>query len=267
MAMFLGISLGSRHTKEDVARFVREGFRYFELSIPANIGKRGQEEKYIENFVEPLMEGLREAKVCPWSFHLPFGAGFDIAAYDEAERREVVASLKRLMTLLKDYGARVFVIHGCLEPVEDAQRPVRMAYSIASLSELEAHAKSFGMRIALENLPRSCLANDAKETLAMLRAAGHIGVCFDVNHLLNDTHERFLDEIAPFIVTTHLSDYDGIDERHWLPGEGIVPWKTVVERLEKAGYRGPYLFELSRGENGEYAPQEIKDAFYGALER
>ena len=71
--------------------------------------------------------------------------------------------------------------------------------------------------------------------------------------------------LAPHVVTTHLSDYDGVDERHWLPGKGIVPWKTVVETLMENGYRGPFLFELRAGENGPYTASEVLDAFSAAL--
>ena len=64
-----------------------------------------------------------------------------------------------------------------------------------------------------------------------------------------------------------MSDYDGVDERHRLPGEGIVPWRTVVTRLCGVGYRGPFLFELRQGENGPYSASEVLGAFKAALER
>ena len=59
--------------------------------------------------------------------------------------------------------------------------------------------------------------------------------------------------------------YDGVDERHWLPGEGIVPWKEVVTTLMESGYRGPFLFELRKGENGQYHAKEVLDCFKNAL--
>ena len=43
-----------------------------------------------------------------------------------------------------------------------------------------------------------------------------------MNHLLGESHTDFMKALKHNIITTHLSDYDGVDERHWLPGEGIV---------------------------------------------
>ena len=142
---------------------------------------------------------------------------------------------------------------------------MRIARSIRSLRELDEYAAQFGARVALEDLPRSCLANSSVETRAMAQAAGNVPICFDVNHLLGETHGEFLRNLASNVVTTHLSDYDGVDERHWLPGEGIVPWKEVAWKLMDAGYRGPFLFELRAGKNGPYAAGEVLAAFERAM--
>jgi sugar phosphate isomerase/epimerase len=44
-------------------------------------------------------------------------------------------------------------------------------------------------------------------------------VCFDTNHLLKESSEDFARAVGPHIVTLHVSDYDGKDERHWMAGE------------------------------------------------
>ena len=285
----LGMSI-TGHQPEDVKKFVDAGFTCFEVGIPARLPDpnpkpripgvrppmpsqeeiekiccRGEEEKLVA-LKQPLADAIFAQNLRVWSVHLPFGLGWDVAHYCEKERDAVAASLKRVMDLTGGWNPRVFVLHGCLEPVAPEQRPVRIARSIQSIRELDEYAKKFGARIALEDLPRSCLANSTIETRAMMLAAG-CGICFDVNHLLGDTHENFLNELATHVITTHLSDYDGIDERHRLPGEGIVPWKMLVTRLQEAGYRGPYLFELRAGENGPYMPDEVLKNFLAAVEK
>lgn len=268
----LGLSCTS-HRPEQIADFVAHGFTCFEVGIPAALKNadgsyelcRGCEEKLVETKTA-LFEAIEAQNLCTWSVHLPFGRGWDIAHYDEEERDAVVESLKRVIMLTKDRHPRIYVLHGCLEPVAPEQRPVRIARSIQSMRELDAFAQKFGARIALEDLPRSCLANSAIETRAMMLAA-EVPICFDVNHLLGDTHENFLKAMATNIVTTHLSDYDGIDERHRLPGEGIVPWKEVFIGMQKAGYRGPYLFELKQGEDGPYDAETVLNAFKAVLEK
>ncbi|MQY78678.1 MAG: hypothetical protein GH151_05700 [Bacteroidetes bacterium] len=53
-------------------------------------------------------------------------------------------------------------------------------------------------------------------------------------------------KVGNLIVTVHMSDYDGIDERHWLPGDGIINWTNVISELVKNEYQGPFMFETSR---------------------
>lgn len=284
----LGISI-TGHSPEAVHDFVANGFTHFEVGIPAalpgaarefdrydyspevtaaaaRLACRGQEQQLVA-LKQPLVDAIEQHKLRVWSVHLPFGAGWDVAHFIEAERDAVCAALKRVIDLTAAWKPRVYVLHGCLEPVSDQERPVRVARSIRSLRELDDYAARYGARVALENLPRSCLANCSFETRAIAQAAGNVPICFDVNHLLGEEHSAFLDALADTAITTHLSDYDGVDERHWLPGEGIVPWKLVVERLMAAGYRGPFLFELRNGEHGPYDARTVLDSFMGALQK
>ena len=281
----LGLSASS-HSPEMIQGFIDAGFTHFELGIPACLpgseraeaidryspealrlfaerAGRGQEEILVQTQAARAQK-LFENRLRPWSVHLPFGPGWDIAHVSRAERSAVAASLKRVIDLTCGWGAKVYVVHGCLEPVQPEERALRTARSILSLRELSEYARKYGAQVALENLPRSCLANSSEETLAISEAAGDVPIVFDVNHLLGESHASFMKALASRVISTHLSDYDGVDERHRLPGEGIVPWRTVVTQLCEAGYRGPFLFELKTGENGPYEAGEVLKAFLDA---
>ena len=282
----LGLSASS-HSTEQIKSFIDHGFTHFEIGIPAALpgaaglsvddasapeslelfarrAQRGHEEALVETQRERV-KAITETGLRVWSVHLPFGPGWDAAHFVEDERDAVAASLRRVIDLTKAWGPKVYVLHGCLEPVAPEERPIRIARSIRTIRELNEYAARFGAQVALENLPRSCLANTAGETRAMIQAAGHAPVVFDVNHLLGEGHDTFLNLLAPYVISTHLSDYDGIDERHWLPGQGIVPWQYIVTRLMTAGYRGPFLFELRTGEDGPYGVEEVLKAWDGVM--
>ena len=68
-------------------------------------------------------------------------------------------------------------------------------------------------------------------------------VCFDVNHLLKEDHVTFVHKVAPYIVTTHISDYDFKDECHMLPMRGQINWRELQTVLELENYKGPFLYE------------------------
>jgi sugar phosphate isomerase/epimerase len=48
------------------------------------------------------------------------------------------------------------------------------------------------------------------------------------------------------LLTLHCSDNDGVDERHWLPGDqrGVVDWDAFFRGLAAVCYRGPFVYEL-----------------------
>lgn len=284
-----GISFG-HYQPEDAKKFIEAGFECFEIVIPARmpdpnplakspaerrrnpytlneasaLACRGEEEKLIAR-VEPLVHAVLAEGDYLWSVHLPFGGGWDAAHFNEEDRADAVRGLKRIIDLTACWHPSVYVLHGCLEPVSDEQREARIKQSMKSVKELVEYAAKYGAKIALEDLPRSCIGNCTAEMERIVSASG-ADICFDVNHLLEDTHLNFLNSLESRIITTHLSDYDGIDERHWLPGEGVVPWKMIFGRLENAGYTGPYLFELKMNGEVPFTPEEIISAFRSAVE-
>ena len=240
----LGLSITTEEHAPLLADYVAHGFRHFELQMPTHILPVSASPAEMLSLIEPNRTRLAQLGLCPWSLHLPFGKAWDIAARDEAQRQEGGRKLAEIIRSAKDWGARVLTLHPGLEPVLPEDRPIRALRSARSVRELRDVAAPLGLQIALEDLPRSCLGNTGEELEAILDAAPGVGCCFDVNHLLQESHADFLARLAPRIIQTHLSDYDGVDERHWLPGRGIVPFGLIAETLQQSGYRGPYLFEL-----------------------
>jgi len=247
----LGISVGLKNWSL-LPEYAAAGIETVEISLP------GAPIDELRLFASEAYALLRKSGMSLWSVHLPFGRRLDISATDESERARVLGELRLSIDLARGLGAGTLIIHGSSEPNEDASRPARMEACARSLRELQAYAGS--MRLAVENLPRTCIGRTGRETARLSEACA--GVCFDVNHLLIEEHDAFLDATEKRIITTHLSDYDRVNERHWLPGMGVVPWKLVHDRLIAAGYEGPFLFELGlNADNEPYAPAEVVGAW------
>ena len=235
----LGISINQTNV-EMIPAYAAAGFEVMEISLP----NKPQDE--LRAFGDRAMELAKEAGIELWSVHIPFARELDISAPDEAKRLTALSLLIPSIDLAKEWGAQVIVVHGSSEPNEDSSRPARILACAKSLAEIQTLAGS--IRVALENLPRTCIARDAAETVPL--SASCSGICFDVNHLLIESHEEFMKTAAPHVITTHLSDYDGLDEKHWMPGAGVVPWKQIYDTLTSVGYDGPWLFELGRNPDG-----------------
>ena len=247
----LGISI-SQTNVEMIPAYAAAGFEVIEICL-ANQGP--QENRA---FGERALALAKESGMELWSVHIPFGRSLEISSVDDARRLNVLDMLIPSVELAKEWGAHVLVVHASSEPNEPSSRPARLLACAESLKVLREAAAP--VRVALENLPRTCIGRESCEVVPLAKYCS--GVCFDVNHLLIESHEDFMKAAAPLIITTHLSDYDGEDEKHWMPGAGIVPWKQVYDTLTAAGYEGPWLFELGRNPDGtNFDPVAVLDSW------
>ena len=53
----------------------------------------------------------------------------------------------------------------------------------------------------------------------------------------------FIKNVGDKIITTHISDYDFVNERHWIPGEGDIDWLELYNALKEVNYKGVWLYE------------------------
>lgn len=181
-----------------------------------------------------------------WSFHLPFAPfqQMDISSVDTALRKRSVAYLSELVKAAGDTGIATAVIHPSGEPMMEEERAEKLKCAQESLVALADTAEKSGIVIAVENLPRTCLGRDAADMLQLLAADGRLMSCFDTNHLLAQPDSEYIAAVGSRIRTTHVSDYDFKNERHWLPGEGLIHWPDLISAFKAADYQGPILYEL-----------------------
>ena len=202
----------------------------------------------------PYAEFARHARDCGVairSFHLPFYTDetVDPAALDPGVRRRTAELHAHYVRVAASMGARIAVVHACLEPVEDADRAERLARAKESMAALADIGSAEGVTVCVENLPRSCLGNTSAELADIVACDPRLRVCFDVNHLLLESHADFLSRLGPLVATLHVSDYDFVNERHWLPGEGKIDWNALADGLDAIGYEDAFTYELSFAAN------------------
>ena len=218
------------------------GFRALELP-PIDLPMLDDETSL--RHIRSVLEG---AGLRLWSVHAPFGDAFDFSSPDPAVRETGLAEALRSLRRLRLLGGRCLVVHASGEPSEDGDRPHRIHRAQESLHRLvdELPAEE-DIVVAVEILPRTCLGHDSEELLRVIEPFGprRVGVCLDVNHAnLREDVCAATRRLGDRIVTTHISDNDGVDERHWMPGEGVIPWREWLAALAETGYDGPLVYEL-----------------------
>ncbi|MBT5711916.1 hypothetical protein HOI71_12795 [Candidatus Poribacteria bacterium] len=65
--------------------------------------------------------------------------------------------------------------------------------------------------------------------------------------------------LADRLITLHVSDYNGIDERHWLPFRGVVDWAAFANALADVEFRGAFVYET------RFTPDGLADLLAEAL--
>lgn len=220
------------------------GLLYLEAGWP-NSTRQSVEET--EKWAQEMNESAKKAGITIWSVHLPYGGVYDISKTDEEERKQAVLLNSRDMEMSsRMLRPQYFIIHPSAEPISDEERAARFESSRKSLKTLAAQAKECNVVLLVENLPRTCLGNTSTEMLQIIDDIDNTAICFDTNHLLKESHASFIANTKGKIKSTHMSDYDGIDEKHWLPGVGVINWTELLKGLVETGYKGPFIFEASK---------------------
>ena len=183
------------------------------------------------------------------SVHLPFGpfSKIDPASPDPEVRKTILGIQSELLAAAGKAGIGMAIIHPSGEPYREEERPERLACAVGVIGELTGIAKAAGVTLCLENLPRTCLCRTSDEMLVFLDAIPDLRVVFDTNHSLKEDNVHYIRAVGDKIVTLHVSDYDFIDEKHWLPLEGKNDWGAILGALEEVGYCGRFLYESGGG--------------------
>ena len=237
--MKIGLSTtGEKINEETIKEYADSGIEFIEIST-------SKEATDAINF-DDLKKWCDTYGVKIWSFHLPFCPFEEIDISRESLSLFTVEYLKNFIIKGSQIGIDKFIIHASGEPIEETARKDRMECAKKSLYTLCEEAKKYGATICVEDLPRTCLGRSADDILELLKAHEDLRVCFDTNHLLGEDNIEFIKKIGNKIVTLHVSDYDFINERHWLPGEGKNDWQGILKALKEIDYKGIWLYEINR---------------------
>lgn len=203
-----------------------------------------------------------------WSLHLPYAPfdEIDPSSNDSEKRKFTFDEFINVIRYGSDIGIDKFIAHPSAEPINDIERCERLKNSADFFDELSEVSNKYGATIALENLPRSCIGRNSEEMKYLLSANDKLRVCFDTNHLLKEPISDFVNEVGSKIITTHISDCDFTDERHWLPGEGKIEWNRLVECLKSVNYKGIWLYEVKNSKFLRHGKVKYSELYNNALE-
>jgi len=201
---------------------------------------------------------LQDLSLHPSSVHAPF-SGVDLSAPTLEERKQTLDLLVDTLEFCKVIECSTMVVH----PNHSDSLPIgpqaMKKNSIEALKRLIDKAEELGVKIALENMIdkgggrfESRVA-DLREVINDLGSL-YVGICLDTGHtnLLPSYNVSQGEEIAQagkYLWTLHIHDNDGVEDRHWPPGDGNVDWGQVIRSLRKVNYRSVFMMEIQEAGN------------------
>ncbi len=255
-----GATTGERANVVDDLRAAAEaGYQYLEL-------RDTKIERYLAagGTLDGLLRRMLDAKVKPLS----------VNALEDATPlvpRELDARLARMRTLCEwaqALGAPyVVVVPGFLPPGGAGETYVRMR-ATAALRALASVAAPYGVEVGFEFLgfPR-CLVNTLRAARGIVGDTGdpRIGLVIDAFHFYaGGSQLEDLDGLdGAQVSVVHLDDAEPgdpatlTDAQRLMPGEGVIPLKPLVDRLQAIGYQGAYSLELFRPEYWAQDPAAV----------
>ena len=248
----LGISqalFGSLSAAE-AKSMIDAGVKHIEVTMNTFWRNHTEEECYsLARSTKKIIDATPGLEV--WSVHLPFSSTLDISVKDAKARAENVDIMAKMIRLAGEFKPKKLVLHPSSEPISEGDRTARLNNAKESIGKLLPVAKEVGAQLCIENLPRTCLGRTSSEIWFLIQDYPEVMVCFDSNHLLIEDHNLFFQNVGHRIGTTHASDYDKVDERHLMPGLGVIDWPSFLINLMHFGYDGVFMTEVKTGTAAE----------------
>lgn len=235
-----GISIGLV-VKDRMGIFMENGINYMEFRFD-----KAPDMGLCRNFINEVKKEKEKYGFITRTAHLPFSEGYDLSIDDEEIRKQAVKNQKEIVNLALELNPEVLVLHTSRGTIDDTNRTSRRAALVKSLKEFAPWCKERELKIALENLTPGSLLMSSDDLVSVIEevGTGNLGICFDVNHLFAEPHADFIRKAGKYIITMHISDNDGIRERHFEPGDGVLDWHLIFTEMDKIGYDATMICEL-----------------------
>ena len=230
-------------TLEEFLDWVAEsGFDCTELQAP-DVWPKGEEnpEKRAEEVLKLLQ--ARNLECSAVSLH----NDFVVLAAEDVEYQ--VARAKRFAKVIKVLGCNCLRTEGG-SPKESVPMSRWAEAMTLCLGRCAKWAEKLEVKLAVDN--HGIVSNKMDVMLETLRAVNSpfIGTNLDTMNVRwygNCLHDidKYYEEIAPFVMHTHMKDGFGFREtyRGQALGEGEINLKKAIDEAKKAGYNGPWVAE------------------------
>ncbi|MBO7289328.1 MAG: sugar phosphate isomerase/epimerase [Clostridia bacterium] len=222
--------------------FCKNGINYMEFRVI-----KGDNRPLIQSYTDKILAEKKKIGYEIRTVHLPQLFTYDLSQTDDFARLKAIQNQKEIVNMLLPLGAKIAVLHPDAGVVEEKDYLKRHKALIKSLKEFAPWCRERGLKIAIENLTQISAFQTSSDLMEIVDAVGdNVGICFDVNHNFKETHKGFIKNAGKHIITMHISDNDGKNEKHHFPGMGVINFKEIVGLMNDISYDSTFIFECAR---------------------
>ena len=162
------------------------------------------------------------------NIHLP-SEGINSLWVDGTERNKKVDEIRKWMDECRESGAETVVLHA----TSGIGIPLDYSMGYKSFEKIIYEAEAIKLKVAIENIRML----NYLEFIFQEFKSDYAGLCYDSSHDFIDGQScgNILEKLKDRLFCVHLSDCDGIDDKHWVPGKGIVDWEKIIAIIKGAG--------------------------------
>ena len=174
------------------------------------------------------------------------------------QRNEWMRTYRSYIDLCARHSIPFLVIH--ISQSKGEQPGGSTEEGIEALEGLVKVAEDSGVGIAIENTMQPALLDFVFSHIH----SDHLVFCYDTSHdfLYSPKPGELLERWGHRLMVTHLGDNDGLLDRHWLPGLGILDWKKIASWLNIKSYGGALSLEgFSKDQDHETAQAFMASAY------
>jgi sugar phosphate isomerase/epimerase len=190
--------------------------------------------------------------------HVPYELCNDLWSRDAARRGTCVDQHIRWLEDCSRHAIPRMVMH--LTVIADLPAPD--AICLESMDRIVTTAEQLGVIVAVENTRRRDYVDFVLERIP----SRHLGFCYDSSHarLNADQGTDLLRHWGHRLVAVHLSDNDGKEDRHWLPGNGVIDWRKLAAAFPHDTYGGCIHLEVvpNEAEKAALSPEAFVGKAY-----
>ncbi len=160
----------------------------------------------------------------------------DLSHPDAGHREKSLGIMERFIEIANALEAPVVVV-GVARGRCRGDCPSAVERLRSSLEALDKHSSQAGIRVVLEplNSYETDLVNTVGQALGVIEGLENVYILLDTFHAMleHESPQKAIEAAGSRIGHVHFAD-----SNRRAPGRGVLDWRSILEALEKVGYRG-----------------------------